>query len=113
MTRLRVSPLRADNPNLEPGGDVLRDEGMVAVLVATDEEWKVAAERRLDDLARSGERFTSEDLTRVVGVPPSPNAVGAIVNAAARRGVIRPVGFTNATRPSQHSATLRVWEGVR
>jgi hypothetical protein len=108
LTRLRVSPLRE-----EASGDDLRDAGIAAVLASTDLEWRVAAERQLEDLARSGERFTSEDLTRVVGVPPSPNAVGAVVNGAARRGLIRPVGFTNATRPSQHSATLRVWEGVR
>lgn len=125
-TRLRVSPLRDDYDPARldeivgpdggwnaPTGDDLRDEGVEAVLTSTDLEWRIAAERRIAALASSGEGFTSEDVTRVVGVPPSPNAVGAVIRAAAVRGVIRPVGFTTATRPSQHSATLRVWEGVR
>lgn len=63
-------------------------------------------------LAATGETFTSEDVTAKVGQPPSSGAVGARINAAAKRGLIEHVGYTKARRANQHGAELRTWRGV-
>jgi hypothetical protein len=78
-----------------------------------DAPWRAVAWSRLLDLARTGRPFTSEDVTRSVGQPSHPNAVGALLSNAARSGVIRRVGMVQAGRANQHAALIGEWEGTR
>jgi hypothetical protein len=74
--------------------------------------WRARALPVLRDLARSGDEFTSEDVTAKVGQPPHPNSVGSLMNTASRQGWIRRSGFVQAERPNQHAALVSRWIGV-
>lgn len=110
-----------DNDSLFPrdwdpvGGREARDDGMAAALAGAPDEWGDRARRAVAHLAaRRPTTFSSEDLIRLVGMPPAGDgrAVGAILGAAARRGLIQRVGETQATRRSQHAARIGVWIGT-
>jgi hypothetical protein len=62
-------------------------------------------------LARSGRRFTSEDVTGAVGQPLSSGAVGALLNTAQQQGWLVRAGYTKAVRPNQHGAMISEWQG--
>lgn len=96
-------------------GEVLKEAGMlradVNVLFTGDYAQRFKA--RLRELREGGGEFTSEDITSVVGMPPShPSAVGSLLNAASKRGTIYWTGaMRQADRPNQHRALLKVWRG--
>lgn len=99
-------------------GEERKSEGMALAEEAVP-DWTQLAREAIGWLAEEGEPFTSEDLVRIVGLPrPGAtrsnrnNAVGAVLGGAARRGVIRKVGYRNAQRPRLHAAQLAVWEGI-
>lgn len=83
------------------------------------EEWKAAALEELRRLAASGTRFTSEDITAVVGLPSGEiaqhknNAVGTLMGGARKRGEIIEVDWTRSTRPSSNGARLSVYVGAK
>lgn len=97
-------------------GEELKDQAMHAVLDHTEPSYKSLLEGALLSFP-AGRRITVEDLTRVVGRPPAGthfNAVGAIVNAMARRGLIRKTGrMIKAERPGMHATELAEWEVVK
>lgn len=108
--------------NLE-AGRAARDRGMDAALAGAPDEWAEKARRAVAHLATRVDRsvtppvratFTSEDLIRAVGMPPTGDgrAVGAILGGAARRGIIFRVGEAQATRKNQHAARIGVWQGT-
>lgn len=72
--------------------------------------WRDKAQDRLDTLLERGTDFTAEDVTDVVGVAPSPNAIGGLFKANQKR--MTGVGWTTATRPEARGRGLRVWKGV-
>lgn len=81
---------------------------------AIPDGWTAIADEELRRLARAGEPFTSDVLVAAVGAPDNHhNAIGARINAAARAGLIRKVGFTKSSRETGHARTIAVWEGVR
>lgn len=45
--------------------------------------------------------------------PHHPNLIGAVFRELANAGRIRPVGWTEATRPESRGRALRVWQAVR
>lgn len=93
-------------------GAKLRDEGMELVKSHTPLSYRDQFERVLKALAASGDEFTSEDVTAVVGQPPNhPNTVGALFNAAARRGLITKRGYRKSVRPRSHCHCIAVWAG--
>lgn len=99
------------------GGQALAERGMTRALDAA-EEWRTDAYAAIDYLAQTGRRFTSEDVVELVGLPNPDatdtnqnNAVGAIMNAAARRHMIHRVGWGSSRRKSSHAAALALWEG--
>lgn len=73
-------------------------------------DWRAKAEARLEDLIERGTDFTAEDVTDVVGVAPSPNAIGGLFRGY--KGRMKAVGFTTASRPEAHGRALRVWQGL-
>ena len=94
-------------------GDELKQSGMAAATTTSEPSgWVVRFDQELERRAAQGVPFTSEDVTHSVGQPPSSGAVGARINAAARRGIIEHVGYTKARRANQHGAELRTWKGV-
>lgn len=69
-------------------------------------------------LAASGQPFSSEHITAQVGLPrasrkPGSNsAVGALIGALSRQGLITLVGAVKATDPISHAAQLGLWVGT-
>lgn len=97
-------------------GRTERDEGLRVVRDHTPETW---AERfdecalRFAAMANGRREFTSEDVTEIVGQPPNhPNAVGARMNALAKRGLIVKTGYRQAERPNQHATVIATWRGA-
>lgn len=98
-------------------GDRLKETGMAIAETAealTGEGWIQRADAVIKSLALARKEFTSEDVTARVGQPHrSSGAVGARMNAAHHRGIIRDTGrMVKAQRPNQHSAKLTVWRGT-
>lgn len=93
-----------------PTGEQLKREGIALVSEHTPNTWKVAFRDWVMELP-VGTVFTSEDVTRVVGQPPNhPNAVGAQINALARRGEIVLQGYVKAKRNNQHATRIGLWK---
>lgn len=109
----------AGAPTLEAlPGETLKETGMAEALGGALESWKAAFRAEVARLATTGQPFTSETVVARVGLPAgvialsANNAVGAMVNAAARTGVIRKTGRrVHSTRPSSHAAELTEWIG--
>jgi hypothetical protein len=89
--------------------------------------WRDKAKTTMDALIASELEFSADDLVNGMasgvppaprhaiagaGEPPVPNMLGALFLATARRNQIRPVGFTQSTRPSAHARVQRTWRGV-
>lgn len=90
-----------------------------ALNAAAAAEWRENAWRAIVRLAASGQPFTSEAVVAAIGLPSGTvasnrnNAVGAIMNAAARAGFIRKTGRrVLAHRRPSHARELAEWEGL-
>lgn len=90
------------------------EERQEAALDAAAQSWRRDAERTIEQLAASGREFVSDDLYKYVGpvMGPSPNVVGALFSAAARRGIIRRVGYRQSERESAAGRVVAVWRGT-
>ena len=81
-------------------------------------DWAEQAFEVIKVLAKRGTEFTSEDVIAINGLPSGEvgqhknNASGAIMNKAARAGIIRKVGYGTAKRKASHGAVLAIWIGV-
>ncbi|MCR9248696.1 MAG: hypothetical protein NXI31_27015 [bacterium] len=79
--------------------------------------WRTAAAKLLDELAGTGQPFTSADLRRAaidrgVGEPGHPNAWGALMTAASRRGEIQKTGRrVPSTMRGRNAAKVAEWIG--
>lgn len=76
-------------------------------------DWRDTWDDAIQRLADAGWDFTVEDVRAIAGPPEAPNASGARMYAAARRGVIVRVGFAPAKRLSLKGHMLSLWRGVR
>lgn len=92
-----------------------RDEGLERVLERKSAyRWKL--ENAIYELARTGTPFTADHLRAMVGDPPrevSTNLTGAVVNAAAKAGIIQQAGYAISGRVKGHGNLVRSWVGVR
>lgn len=94
-------------------GERRRDLGHVKVVDhEAAKRWALAFDRALGAmLVRGRRRVTAEDVIQVVGLPPhSPNAIGAVMRAAAIRHNLRNVGTVKAARVARHAGRVTVWE---
>lgn len=103
----------------EAAGEVHKALGMARADDVADHAWKDRVDNAIATLASTrdehGEllRFTAEDVRDLAGDPPDhPNAHGARFSAAARRGLIRKVGYRLASRASLHRHPLALWQGT-
>lgn len=93
-----------------------KEEGMKRAADAAEPSWNDRFKEAIVDVAESHEVFTSEDVLAVVGLPTGKvgmnanNAVGALMNGAAKRGVIAKTGRrVTSLRPHSHGAELHEW----
>lgn len=122
------SSVTVDGPSLfdlpllaEPvGNDLKRGGQALAIAPNVLEDWKRRFKTSLARWADTGSTFTSEDVIAVVGLPcgdiamNANNAVGAMMTAAAKAGLIRKTGNRQqARRASSHGAELTEWIGAR
>jgi hypothetical protein len=92
----------------------LRDHGMTIATIVQPDEWRAAVDDRIAALAATGEPFTADDVSSVVGDSPtgSQGAMGARFNAAVRRRVIVCVGYVPSRRTSTHLHRVAQWVGA-
>lgn len=61
--------------------------------------------------------FSIDDVIDLIGLPSEGqnknNAVGALMAGAAKRGLIRAIGYTESKRAGSHGRAVRLWEGVK
>lgn len=80
-------------------------------------DWAEQAFEVIKQLAKRGIEFTSEDVLALTGLPSGDvgmnknNASGAIMNKAARVGIIHKVGYATAKRKESHGSVQAVWIG--
>ncbi len=89
-------------------------EGIEASFYHADTDWKRAAAARVFWLAQNRREFTADDVIEHLdaeGITTGNNsALGAIMRAAQRMGIIENSGlFKESRRPVQHSKPLRIW----
>lgn len=93
-----------------------RDEGVEAagstVPAVLASAWKVKAAEAMEELIRYGSHFSADDLVAIAGMPPRPNMLGGVFISARKAGLIRPAGYTQATRPEAHARVQRTWAGA-
>lgn len=78
------------------------------------EDWMKLAVAKIFELARTGQPFTAEDVTDVIGLPGGSNkAVGSAFNQVAKTHMIKRVGERPASRPTSHRRSLAVWQGFK
>ena len=100
----------------------LADEGTEAVLAADTAPHRdyAALVREAVEFIGAGDwgNFTAEDIRSAVECihpdvrPHHPNVLGAVFRELAHAGRIRPVGWTEATRPESRGRALRVWQAT-
>ena len=93
-------------------GERLKEEGMAQVALAESPLWIHAADKAVRFLAAIGRPFTADDVRDLAGDPRHPNAFGARLNAHARTGLIRRVGYRPSDRAERHRAIIAVWVGA-
>jgi hypothetical protein len=101
-------------------GKIARYEGEKRALEGEAAKvWRDGAERAITKLARERQPFTSELVTALAGLPQGGvrmnrnNAVGALMAAMAKRGVIVKTGrYVPSVRRSSHGAMLAEWRGT-
>lgn len=96
-------------------GETLKAEGMARAEQSTDDWWRDTCDRAIDQAALTGRPFQAFDLCEWYGLPEprSANAWGPRLSAAAKRGVIRAVGYAPSSRPTTAKSAVRLWQGAR
>lgn len=102
--------------NLAAAEDRAHDGTRLAEDAGRVQEWRVRALEALDQLADSSRPFIADDLVAIVGLPDKGlnknNAVGAVIQGAARRGVIVHTGnYRRSARLSGHARVVAEWIG--
>jgi hypothetical protein len=93
---------------------LLKEQGQARASAVQPQDWKDRVDAEISRRARQGDPFTADDVSAVVGDSPtgSQGAMGARFSHAARRGVIRRVGYVPSKRASVHGHPVAEWRGV-
>ncbi len=88
--------------------------GRDAAEASADRWWWSTAMAGVEALAKSGREFEAFDVAQLgVPDPDSPARWGALMAAAAKAGLIRPVGAKPSRRPTVCGSLTRTWRGAR
>ena len=99
-------------------GTQLRDQALVDVAVNADPDWWQHAVNIVRDVAATSFDFTTDDIwceleRRSIATPHEPRAIGAVVVAVKRLGLIAPTNrYRPSSRPECHARPIRVWQAV-
>jgi hypothetical protein len=99
-------------------GTQLRDQALVDVAVNADPDWWQHAVNIVRDIAATSFDFTTDDIwceleRRSIATPHEPRAIGAVVVAVKRLGLIAPTNrYRPSNRPECHARPIRVWQAV-
>ena len=117
-TNSRAGSLQDSGPTLFDAeadeGRRRRDGGMKVAEFASHPWVKTAIDRAIGDRAKSGVAFTSDDIRDEVELLASSSGLlGARINSAARRGLIRKTGhYVQSRRASRHGGVVAEWIGT-
>ena len=97
--------------------DKKKQEGMEASFRNADSVWKKAANERIRDLVNRGGTFTADDVLEFLdeqGIVTHENrALGAIMQAWARAGIIKSTGMqVKCRRKKRHAGWVMLWRVV-
>jgi hypothetical protein len=93
-------PLFGPSP-ARPGGTVIEIQDRTEYVELVEQAW--------DEVKGP---VTADFLRARVGLPRVRNWAGLTVASAARRGVIREIGYGRSAARSRHGGTVRLWEVV-
>ena len=85
---------------------------MTKPMALEDIGWRDDALERVEQFARSGTEFTSDDVREGFREPHHPNQWGGIYHTLANRGVIQRVGFRPSHNRTRRGGVTGVWRGV-
>lgn len=94
--------------------DAERDRGEQAIRQAGENapaDWLIEAFGTVRLLAETQAKFTADDVWRMVGAPPEPRALGAIMRQAKREQLCEPTDMF-VTSERRHGAPIRVWRSL-
>lgn len=90
-----------------------KQQGMDQVDANASDWWKACADQAISHMAGTGRVFQAADLADLgVPEPHHPNAWGARMNAAAKRGVIERVGSGPSRRATVAKSLVYYWRGT-
>ena len=124
QTSSRSKPHPVNLAGIKPGvgkmitGTQLRDQALVDVAVNADPNWWQHAVNIVRDVAATSFDFTTDDIwceleRRSIATPHEPRAIGAVVVAVKRLGLIAPTNrYRPSSRPECHARPIRVWQAV-
>ena len=93
-------------------GEALAEEGIGRATVASDPAAIAAVDALIERFAESGHPFSANDARPHLPEGVRPAAIGGRFRHAARRGLIRPVGYIASTDARTDGHPVRVWQGV-
>ena len=123
-TSSRSKPHAVNMAGKQPGvgtmntGAQLRDQALVDVAVNADPDWWQHAVNIVRDISATSFDFTTDDIwceleRRSIATPHEPRAIGAVVVAVKRLGLIAPTNrYRPSSRPKCHARPIRVWQAV-
>ena len=101
-----------------PSAVEARDKAIEQVEANANPDWKKHAYTAIEHLARMRPQFTTDDVwqymaDRDIVAPHEPRALGAIMVAAAKAGLIAPTDrYTPSARPECHRRPIKIWRSL-
>ena len=102
----------------EQEGERLRDRAIEKVDISANADWKDRAHEILFDVASRVSEFTTDEVWAGLSADRAlhthePRAMGAVMQWAAKSGVIRTTSrFRLSRRPQCHRRPLRIWASM-
>jgi hypothetical protein len=96
--------------------EAARDDAIAQVEANADRNWMVAAQAAVAVLAMTHDEFTTDDMwaaLREVDGTHEPRAMGAVMRAAARRGlIVKTDRVVNSRRAECHARPVAIWRSL-